>query len=714
MISNDDNNRDKLTASLVGEQVSSSIYDETFLSCTDGYCIFDEHQKLQAFSSDFPFLYPSVKDQIFMGMSYVDYMILFYRNNAVQNIRAVESLDDWIQQALNIYEEKSARYTHHLQDGRWMQINMSNTSTGQRVFFAIDITKLRESQLALKENHARYRQFSHLAMDWFWELDEDLRYIYHSGHQKSLSGYEADDLVGMSRLDLVNKTAIDSPELYEHNRALQEHKALDLVLSWEQSDKSVRHVNVIAKPEFDKTGKFTGYMGCGREVTKEIVMQSKLNHIAQHDDLTGLVNRRAFESALCDLLKVSATKDTISTLCFIDLDQFKLVNDGGGHDAGDQLLKNIAELFCRALGSGAVVARLGGDEFGIILQMGVNEALVEINKLIEYLSSSPFNWKQRNYTVGASAGLVAIDRDISDISVLMSQADTACYMAKNAGRNQAQIYMYDEYFQDPVSLELKQVNLLRDAMDNNGLMLYLQPIKPIQYETTHTHFEVLLRLRGPDGQVKSAGEFIPVAEKYDLMQHLDKWVLREALSVLTDLQNRGLDVSFSINLSGNTLSNKDSLNVYRTIIERSGISPSSLIFEVTETVAIKNVDTAKKFIADMKDYGCEFSLDDFGSGLSSFGYLKDLSVDYLKIDGSFVKNMESDATCRAIVSAFNQLSHELGMKTVAEFVEDEAIENILKELGIDFAQGYGVGAPQHANDWLEFLQGKQAQIPKAG
>lgn len=706
--------RDTSNVSLVGEQVSSSTYDEVFLSCTDGYCIFDENQKLQAFSSDFPLLYPTIKDQIVIGVSYEEYLRIFHANNAVQNMGTICSTDIWVKQALTILEQQTARHTHHLLDGRWMEILMRKASTGHWLFIAMDITEQRKNQVALQGSHERYRSFAHLAMDWFWELDERLRYVYHSGHQLSLTGFEHNDLVGMSRIDSVTGKAIESEALDEHNLALEEQRPFDVVLAWRDADSSIRHINIVGKPEFDKSGEFTGFMGCGREVTKEILLQSRLNHIAEHDDLTGLVNRRAFEATLTDLLSDNANRETLSTLCFIDLDRFKLVNDGGGHDAGDKLLQNIAQTFINMMGEHAVVARLGGDEFGVILPMGINDALDQINLLINHISSSPFAWKQRMYTIGASAGLVAINNQCEDISILMSHADTACYMAKNAGRNQAQLYVYDEYFQDPVALELKQVNLLQAAMDNNGLMLFLQPIKPIQYESAHTHFEVLLRLKGPDGQVKSAGEFIPVAEKYDLMQHLDKWVLREALNILTDMHGKGLDVSFSINVSGNTLGNKDSFTVFRSIIEQSDIAPSLLTFEVTETVAIKSIDTAKHFIAKMKEYGCSFSLDDFGSGLSSFGYLKELSVDYLKIDGNFVKNMANDITCRAIVSAFNQLSHELGMETVAEFVEDEKIEAILKELGIDFAQGYGVGAPQHADEWTNFLLENHTSLHLAG
>ncbi len=708
------NNGIQSNVSLVGELASSSAYDEVFLNCTSGYCIFDEDKNLQAFSSDFPDLYPSLRDHIYVGMSYADYMRIFFEQQGVQNMGPAATADEWLEVALSIFEQKNAQHIHHLHDGRWMQVDMSKTTTGHWLFLAMDITDGRLSQLALEESHQRYRSFAHLAMDWFWELDEHLCYVYHSGHQRSLTGFNHEELVGMSRISSVQANLVQSDGALEHMNALLEHRPFDVVLTWRRKHGADRHVKVIGQPTFDKNRNFTGYLGCGREVTQEIKLQSRLNYLAEHDDLTGLVNRRAFESALAGLLQRARDKTISATLCFVDLDRFKLVNDGGGHDAGDQLLKNIAQTFSQLLGKDALVARLGGDEFGVILPLAINEALLEINRLIQHISSTPFDWNQRNYTIGASAGLVSIERESSDISELMSQADTACYMAKNAGRNQAQIYKYDEFFQDPLSLELKQVNLLRNAMDNDGLMLYLQPIKSLQYKTDHMHFEVLLRLND-DGKIKSAGEFIPVAEKYDLMQHLDKWVLYEALNTLSLMRKDNLDVSFSINLSGNTLSNKDSAVIYRDAINASKVSPSWLVFEVTETVAIKNISTAQNFIQAMKSIGCQFSLDDFGSGLSSFGYLKEMSVDYLKIDGSFVKNMLTDATCRAIVSAFNQLSHELGMLTVAEFVEDAETESMLKALGIDYAQGYGVGAPQHADQWTGFLlENQQHHNNKAG
>jgi len=652
--------------SLVGELASSSTYDEVFLHCTDGYCIFDKDQKLQAFSSDFPNLYPKIKDHIVIGMSYTEYMRIFAENSAIQNMGEFDDVEQWVSHSLKLLDKKTTRHTHHLSDDRWMLINSNRTSTGHHLFVANDITDLRRSQLALKESNVRYRTFAHMTMDWFWELDADLNYVYLSCHTPE---FIDEPKLGSARLDFT-QTAVHNAELEEHDAALKEHREVEVVLEWANQSNRSRHIKVVARPEFDQNGRFTGYLGCGLEVTEEVALKTKLSHLAEHDDLTGLINRRAFENQLKKQLLLSRQSEVIATLCFLDLDQFKLVNDGGGHEAGDSLLAQISSTLVESLGDSAVVARLGGDEFGVILYLDVNDSLIAVNKLITQISSTPFVWKQRNYSVGFSAGL---------------------------------IYMYDEFFQDPVSLELKQANLLRDAMDNDGLLIYLQPIKAIQQDRSHMHFEVLLRYRAPDGSIRSAGEFISVAEKYDLVQHLDKWVLREALVVLNQVQEHKLDVSLSINLSSNSLNNSDSYSKYSSMISESGVDPNLITFEVTETAAIKNISIAKNFISQMKELGCGFALDDFGSGLSSFGYLKELQVDYLKIDGSFVKDMINDTTCRAIVSAFNQLSHELGMETVAEFVQDDETEALLKNLGVDFVQGWGVGKPQAATQWLEYL-----------
>ncbi len=695
---------------LVGDLASNESYDEAFLACSNGYCIFDAEQRLQAYSSDFPSHYPPLIDDIKIGIRFEDYIRKFVEKDAVQNLGHVQSIDDWVSAAVASLDNKSLHYIHHLLDGRWMQIRMNRVSTGHWLFMSTDITEQRAAQEALKQSHHRFRTFAKLAMDWFWELDADLNYLYHSSEDVNLVGYEGNLMLGQSMIDALVENIVQNKAWREYCVALRSHKEIDTVLEWQTEGAEPAYIHILASPQFNGSGDFTGYMGCSREVTEDVLLKMQLNHIAEHDDLTGLVNRRAFELKLQETLRDSVQRDKNATLCFLDLDQFKLVNDGGGHDAGDQLLIDIARKFTQVLGVSALVARLGGDEFGVILPFEVNESLKLVTKLIEQVSSTPFEWMQRKYTIGVSAGLVAVDANCKDISELMSRADTACYIAKRAGRNQAQLYRYDEYFQDPVSLELKQVNLLRDAMDNGGLMLYLQPIKDIQRDQSHLHFEVLLRLSGSDGVVKSAGEFIPVAEKYDLMQHLDRWVVTNALSTLAKLHDNHVDASFSINISGNTLNNAENFAKIKSLIVGSGIEPAAITFEVTETAAIKNIANARQSILDMKALGCSFSMDDFGSGLCSFGYLKELPVEYLKIDGSFVKEMINDPTCRAIVSAFNQLSHELNMKTIAEFVENAETETLLKEIGVDFVQGYSVGKPQNAEDWLELLVGSNKKL----
>ncbi len=690
---------------LVGDLASNESYDEAFLACSNGYCIFDAEQRLQAYSSDFPSHYPPLIEHINIGIRFEDYIRKFVETKAVQNLGQVDSVDDWVAAAVASLENKSLQYIHHLLDGRWMQIRMNRVSTGHWLFVSTDITEQRAAQEALKQSHHRFRTFAKLAMDWFWELDANLNYLYHSSEDVNLDGYEGNLMLGQSMIDALIGNIVQNNAWREYCVALRNHSEIDTVLEWQTDGAEPAYIHILASPQFNASNAFTGYMGCSREVTEDVLLKMQLNHIAEHDDLTGLVNRRAFELKLQETLRDSVQREKCATLCFLDLDQFKLVNDGGGHDAGDQLLIDIAEKFTQVLGTSALVARLGGDEFGVILPFEVNKSFQLITELIAQVSSSPFEWMQRKYTIGVSAGLVAIDSNSKDISECMSRADTACYIAKRAGRNQAQLYRYDEYFQDPVSLELKQVNLLRDAMDNGGLMLYLQPIKDIQQDQSHLHFEVLLRLSGSDGVVKSAGEFIPVAEKYDLMQHLDRWVVSNALSTLASLHSNHIDVSFSINISGNTLNNAENFAKIKTMIVDSKVDPSTITFEVTETAAIKNIANARQSILDMKTLGCSFSMDDFGSGLCSFGYLKELPVEYLKIDGGFVREMINDPTCRAIVSAFNQLSHELNMKTIAEFVENAETEALLKELGVDYVQGYSVGKPQNAEQWVELLVG---------
>lgn len=703
--------------SLVGERAQSSIYDEVFLSCTDGYCIFDAEGVLTSYSSTYPDLYPALKNDIFVGLRYCDYIRLFAERQAVQNLPPISNIDEWVNEQLQVVQQKEFAFTHHLQDNRWVNIKFTRASSGQWLFIAFDVTAVMEQKIELDKSRKLFKSFAALSCDWYWELDANLCYAHHSEHRQSLTGKSGLDLIGRNRIATLHDKVVHNSQYQLHNEQLKNHEPVNAVLEWNTDDGTLLRTQIVAEPHF-VDGVFSGYLGCSRDVSEEYQLKEQLNHLASHDDLTKLMNRRAFEATLNAICRLVQQKNSTFTLCFIDLDRFKLVNDGGGHEAGDELLRQIAQLFTAHVASHECIARLGGDEFAMILMGDITQSLERIDKVIAAIQSLVFMWNERRYSIGASAGLVGIDSAVTDISELLSRADAACYDAKHAGRNQARVYLYDEYYQNPQALEIKQLNVLRAAMDNDELLLYLQPLKPLKSaELTATEvqrFEVLLRLVGSDGKPVSAGTFIPVAEKYDLMQKLDAWVVEQSLKRLLALHDRGLNVSFSINLSGNTLSCGKCLKHCENLLEEFCSSPELVCFEITETAAIRNLEDALHFIQVIKSYGCKFALDDFGAGMSSFGYLKSLPLDYLKIDGTFVKAMSTDPTCKAIVSAFNKLSHELGMKSVAEFVENTATEDLLRDMGIDYVQGYGIGEPCPIEEWEALFHMAQMSSQMSG
>ena len=692
----------KNNLSLIGEHAQGAIYDEVFRRVTEGYCIFDADHLLTSYSASLLELYPSMSKDISLGMSYRDWLWLFLECRAVVNVPEPDDITQWVQEQIDALETEKFSLHHELHDGRWVEVKYTRSSAGQSVFVVYDVSEQFRQRTALMESRKLFKSFATLSSDWFWELDENLCYTYHSEHKAPIYARSAQDLLGLNRIDSVRDSVVHNRQYHQHNARLRRHETVDVVLECRDQDGAYLRNHVLAEPRFHN-GEFIGYIGCGRDVTQEHLLKEKLNHLASHDDLTKLVNRRAFEQNLENVCRLVTQKDIPYTLCFIDLDRFKLVNDSSGHEAGDYVLKSVATLFVEYIGNRECIARLGGDEFAMILQDDVSAALRRVETIIAQLNQTTWEWNQRNHSVGASAGLVAIDKDIEDISDLLSRADAACYDAKNAGRNQARVYIYDEYYQNPQALEIKQVNILREAMENDDLRLFLQPLKAVNGNPTTQKYEVLLRLLRKNGEAQSAGVFIPVAEKYDLMRQLDQWVLERALEQLTVFHQYNPDISFAINLSGNTLSDRRCLAVVEKMIEENCPQPEKICFEITETAAIRNLEDARYFVSRIRQYGCRFALDDFGAGLSSFSYLKSLPADYLKIDGTFVRSMKTDPTCRAIVSAFNQLSHEMGMQSVAEFVEDKETETILRDMGIDYVQGYGVGEPRPVEDWAKML-----------
>ncbi|MFL1479098.1 EAL domain-containing protein [Pseudomonas grimontii] len=447
-------------------------------------------------------------------------------------------------------------------------------------------------------------------------------------------------------------------------------------------------------------GKVSGAVLVLHDMTQERQYIANLSWQATHDALTGLANRREFEYRLEQVLhRAGQSQGGRHALMFLDLDQFKLVNDTCGHAAGDELLRHICALLQSDLREGDTLARLGGDEFGILLEncpAAVAEKVAE--SLRHTVQSLHFVWKGRPFMTTVSIGLVHISQTPTTLETSLRAADMACYMAKEKGRNRVQVYHADD---SELSLrfgEMAWVQRLHMALEENRFCLYAQEISPLGHtDGGNGHIEILLRLHDEAGRIILPDSFIPAAERYGLMTSLDRWVVENVFKFIARCMHEhpGRPMAMcAINLSGITIGDDDFLGFLREKFEAYSIPPEMICFEITETSAIANLGSAIRFINELKALGCYFSLDDFCAGMSSFAYLKHLPVDFLKIDGSFVKDMLDDPINRAMVEVINHIGHVMGKRTIAEFVETPQIEQALLDIGVDYAQGYLIERPQ--------------------
>ncbi|HYM36433.1 MAG TPA: EAL domain-containing protein [Steroidobacteraceae bacterium] len=453
-----------------------------------------------------------------------------------------------------------------------------------------------------------------------------------------------------------------------------------------------------AAPIRDRSGHVIGAVMVFHDVSKERRLRRALAYQASHDALTGLINRREFENRLNEaLLSVRGAEDTTHVLLYLDLDQFKVVNDTCGHQAGDRLLKQVTGVLQTRIRTTDTLARLGGDEFGVLLQQCAAERGARIAEALrQAIRDFRFVWQDGVVNIGVSIGVVEINRDSESITSILSAADVACYAAKESGRNR--IHTYQQGAAPARHREMQWVSRLMRAVEENRLELYYQPIVPIGSNTDpRRHYELLLRMRGEHGELVQPAEFIPAAERYNLMPAIDRWVVQHALGALAHYRVDG-DVNdvytVSINLSGNSLNDERFLDFLINELQTHDLSPSAVCFEITETAAVANLANVVHFMRELKLRGCMFSLDDFGSGLSSFMYLKNLPVDYLKIDGQFVQNMTADHVDRSMVEAIRQIGHAMGIKTIAERVESAEVLLCLASIGVDYAQGHYVAYPE--------------------
>ncbi|MFC7301314.1 EAL domain-containing protein [Cognatiluteimonas weifangensis] len=447
------------------------------------------------------------------------------------------------------------------------------------------------------------------------------------------------------------------------------------------------------------------------DISEQRQLTELLSYQASHDTLTELYNRREFERHVQRALHAVAHGAPACALLYIDLDQFKLINDTSGHLAGDQLLSQLALAMAEQLRGGDILARLGGDEFGILAHDARPEgALVLAERLRARIEGHIYVWEQRSYTISASVGVVMIDRGGMTLREVLSQADTACYMAKDHGRNR--VHFFSEQDDETIRRrgEMEWANRLRWVIDEQRLLLDYQEVRPLQPRPQQDpHIELLLRLRDEDGRVVMPGAFLPAAERYGLIAQLDRWVVAEATAHFGQLHADGRTPGrCSLNLSGATLEDDSLADYVLGLIERHGVAPERLCFEITETEAVRNLPRAVRFFERVRAIGCQVSLDDFGAGMSSFGYLKNLPVDVIKIDGSFIRDLDNDPMSRSIVDAISEIGHQRGLDVVAEWVASDAIADILRQLGVDYGQGFALHRPEPVR-YQRVLRGQPAR-----
>jgi len=441
-----------------------------------------------------------------------------------------------------------------------------------------------------------------------------------------------------------------------------------------------------------------GYVITLRDITELKRLSDTLNYQSSHDNLTGLSNREEFSYKLGELIKNAKLTGTAHALIVMDVDRFKAVNDTCGAMAGDELLRQVASHIQMNIQRQDISARIGGDEFAVILMNCTPEDSANVaSRLQAAVQRQRFIWQNLTFPVSLSVGIVPIDREAGDIHNILAAADDACHLSKEEGGSRTTVFhAQDSKFRQRRG-DMEWIGRINRAVEENRFILYYQPIVPLGKGSAKPKIEVLLRLVNEDGSIARPNDFIPAAERYNLMPQIDRWVVENsmrAFRLLQDQKSALTDNVFSVNLSGPSLLDDDLVESIRLLVRKYALSPADFCFEITETAAIQNLSYATRFINQLREDGFTFALDDFGAGFSSFGYLRNLPVDYVKIDGSFVQNIDESLVSYTMVDSINAIGHVMGLKTIAEFVKNASIVTKLEELGVDYAQGYHFSEPK--------------------
>lgn len=562
------------------------------------------------------------------------------------------------------------------------------------------IAALHQSEQALHEEKERAEVTLHSIGDGVITTDLQGRVLYLNPMAEILTGYTQAQATGkpIETIYRVQDQASGSQLANPVRLCLAEDTVISGVNLAQliNFDGRAFAVEETAAPIRGKAGSTIGAVLVFHDVTAARETSRKLAYQATHDALTGLLNRREFERLVEEALQESKANGTSSAFCYMDLDQFKVVNDTCGHIAGDHLLVELATMIQHRVNENDTFARLGGDEFGVLMRnIPLHEARALAEELRNRVRDYRFLWDGQTFEVGISIGVVPIRPDTNSVVEIFSNADIACFVAKDLGRNQIHVSNLDDVEQARRQQEMQWSVRIPSALENDRFVLHYQKISPLDASSGESpRCELLVRMLEEDGSLILPGRLIPAAERFRHMPEIDRWVIHNALKLIVQHGDRLGMAAYAINLSGQSLGQADLLDFVKREILRSGVKPSLITFEITETAAIRNVSHAARFMSELKKLGCQFSLDDFGSGLSSFGYLKMLPVDYLKIDGSFVRNMLHDDHDHSIVIAISQIAKTLNIACVAEWIEDEATLMALKEIGVDYGQGFFLHRPE--------------------
>ena len=620
--------------------------------------------------------------------------VRFIADHDVDRLREYKEARERGESAPERYEYDAIR-----KDGSIMRAELMVRVVNWEGEFAIqntvfDISDRSRAERALRSSEQRFRDFAETAADWFWEADAQGRLTYLSERYEGVTGYDREQVLGATRRERFESWGIDVDRYASHFADLAAERPFqDFDYERVLPNGSLQVHRLSGKPVYDERGRFNGYRGVGRDVTQSYQLARQMEHQATHDALTGLVNRVEFEQRLARVIETARAGQSVHALCCLDLDRFKLINDTCGHLAGDEFLRQLSTVLQQRVRKRDTLARIGGDEFAVLIEHCPLERAERLaGELLDAVHGIRFVWEGKTFRIGVSIGLMPIDAASRSATDVLRDADAACYAAKDQGRDRIHVWKADDDEFIRRQGEVQWAVRIQRALENDGLELGVQQIVALRADGNEPLCHELLVRMHDGGEVVRAESFLPAAERYGLATRIDRWVLAEAIASIAE-DRRGLigkGLCF-VNISGQSLNDADLPDFVLGELSRVKLDPTRLCLELTETATFANLSSAIQMMSTLRDAGCRFALDDFGSGFSSFGYLRTLPVDFLKIDGSFVRDIADDPVDRVLVKSINEMGHAMGKQTIAEFVEVPEVLAVLREIGVNYAQGYLLG-----------------------